>query len=1034
MKYSTGLPTEFLRQYDDMSPPWGPVGYVTYKRTYARMIAELGRTEEWHETCTRVCNGIVEIGGLFKEHELTSLYDNMFHLKGLPSGRAIWQLGTDTVERLGADSLCNCWLVVCNDLEAFCFAFDELMLGGGVGFNILPEYVYEMPRVKYDPPVIRSETPDCDFIVPDNREGWVELLRRVLQAFLVNGKPLTYSTQCVRAAGKTIHTFGGVASGSEPLVKGITQIVKILRKRVDEKLRPIDCMDVMNIIGTIVVSGNVRRSSQIAIGHHQDLEFLQAKDWNIQMVPTWRRMSNNTIACNLIQDLPDAYWKPYSTDGECYGLFNLHNCRRYGRIIDGLDYRPDFGVLGCNPCGESGLSNMEPCNLAETLLPNIRGLDEWLKILVPLYKVTKTIANHHYLYPETEEVVHRNYRVGVSLSGWMAAPWAHDKDKLDRAYRTLEDADKEYSRELKVPTSVKLTTVKPSGCRPGSEITTTNKGLLRLDELMEGHSEGETWSDFQGANNVLQGSRANKILKTFDNGSQQVYAVNLSYNTRLLATADHPWFVQYHRKYTGASGMKSIGKWVKTCDLQPDDILGFNQKAYTSTEASTFIHIDQEKLIIKSDTKRIRQPKKMTSDIAWLLGFFQGAGCLSESKYRVRFVKDRFDTLERVARIVMEVFGLQANILPASNREAFEISFSSKTFYHWFLENNLEKNGGVFRVIRESSVEHLLAYFAGLTDSDGCVYETSTNYWGFCITQSSEEFLREVQQVGWAIGLVMGLSHNTKGKNFQAKKDMWSLTACAHSIPENFERVLRHSIKATGVTGPYTTDRPGQNSPHIGLVKSVTPHDVVPTYDIEVENDHWYYNGAFKSHNTVSLLPYGCTPGMHAAYSRYLIRRIRFAANDPLVEVCRQHRYNVQPEVNQDGSYNLDTMVVEFPMDYGPKAITEDSVNVLQELETQRFLQTYWADQSVSCSHYFRRDEVDQIKEWLALNYSQSVKTCSFMHAIDHGFRQAPLEKITAEEYAKLVDKVVPITEITDDQEIDLMDSLECAGGSCPVK
>jgi len=1464
MSYSIGLPRTFLKQYEDMVPPWGPVGYVTYKRTYARMITDLGRTEEWHETCARVCNGLVEIGGLFKDSELTSLYDNMFHLKGLPSGRAIWQLGTDTVERLGADSLQNCWLVVCNDLESFCFAFDELMLGGGVGFNILPEYVYELPRVKYDPPVVRAETPDCDFIVPDNREGWIELLRRVLQAFFIDGKPLAFSTQCVRSAGKVIHSFGGIASGSEPLVKGIMQIVEILHKRVGEKLRPIDCMDIMNIIGTIVVSGNVRRSSQIAIGHHQDLDFIQAKNWNKHTVPNWRRMSNNTIACHRIQDLPEAYWEPYRANGECYGLLNLENCQRLGRLADGLDYRPDFRVVGCNPCvtgdtlvavadgrgaiainkldgdtpvyclsdsdevtvrmmrnprvtghqqkvykvtfdnnqslrvtgnhkflcsdgvmrrvdqldigtglrimtryvpedcdgnsrgdlytymsfggygrfyehqeiarfhgepdltgkhvhhkdgdrlnndlsnlsvrdatehlsqhskggsnpnfsgfnndeiialgvafckklgrrfsvkewkrsshpelnfqgsgyrsniadgyfafsmlcgnlagvvsdgdprtirvyqdmlasgyearikdntvdvvkkceacgksfwihhrrrenaccgfscantlrdtskaretnrkiidskqkvirrqqldvftklkmelgmkpqkkewmqacrdqgvspevsrksspfaswkllcaatethnhrivsitedgyedvwngtvddfhnfflgcfdegindygrhrwvmvnskncGESTLEDRESCNLAETLLPNISGLDEWIKILIPLYKATKTIANYHYLYPKTEEVVHRNYRVGVSLSGWMSAPWAHNKSIVDSAYRALEAADGVYSKQLGVPTSVKLTTVKPSGCRPASELTTTNRGILKLDELMEGHT-GE-WSKFQGDHEVLQGPESNRIIGTYDNGIQQVYAISLSYNTRLLSTADHPWFVKRHRKYNGMAGLKPVGRWVKTCHLQPEDILEFNQGSYTSMTASTFTSIDQDKLITKSDTKRIKQPKKMTTDLAWLLGFFQGDGCLSEGKYRVRFVKDHKDTLERVSSIIGEAFGVQAKILPASNREAFEIAFASKMLYHWFLANNLEKSGNVVRVVRESSVEHLLAYFAGLVDSDGCVYE-STDYWTFCITQANEEFLREVQQVGLAIGLVMGLSHNTKGENFQSEKNMWVLTACARSTSESLERVLSHSVKAIGVTGPYTTDRPGKNSPHVGLVKGVTPHSMVSTYDIEVENEHWYYNGAFKSHNTVSLLPYGCTPGMHAAFSRYLIRRIRFAANDPLIEICRQHNYHIEPELNLDGSHNLDTMVVSFPMDYGPKAVTEDKVSVLDELEVQRFLQTYWSDQSVSCSHYFQRKEVDQIQEWLALNYASSVKTCSFMHAMDHGFRQAPLEKITPTQYMELMEVVKPITQITDDREIDMVDSLECQGGSCPVK
>jgi hypothetical protein len=173
---------------------------------------------------------------------------------------------------------------------------------------------------------------------------------------------------------------------------------------------------------------------------------------------------------------------------------------------------------------------------------------------------------------------------------------------------------------------------------------------------------------------------------------------------------------------------------------------------------------------------------------------------------------------------------------------------------------------------------------------------------------------------------------------------------------------------------------------------------------------------------------------MNAALSRWLIRRIRFAGNDPLVEVCRQHGYHVEPEIRMDGSHNYDTMVIDFPMDYGPKAVTESEVDVIKELETQKMLQTFWSDQSVSCSHYFHRDEVPLIRTWLNDHYSESVKTCAFMHVLDHGFKQTPLETITEDEYHKMLEKVTPITQITDNEEIDMVDNLECAGGSCPAK
>jgi hypothetical protein len=189
-----------------------------------------------------------------------------------------------------------------------------------------------------------------------------------------------------------------------------------------------------------------------------------------------------------------------------------------------------------------------------------------------------------------------------------------------------------------------------------------------------------------------------------------------------------------------------------------------------------------------------------------------------------------------------------------------------------------------------------------------------------------------------------------------------------------------------------------------------------------------------KPSGTLSLLPAGISPGMGTVPNRYLIRRIRFASNDLLVEMCRQNGYHVEPELNLDGTYNHGTTVVEFPLDYGPHATTESQVDVVNELEYQKMLQTYWADQSISCTHYFKPEEVATIQEWLAVHYSNSVKTCSFMHSKDHGFKQMPLEAVTEEKYLEICSGVKPITHIADAEETDMVGSLECESGACPVK
>lgn len=463
-EYATQISDKFVEKYRDKVPPFGQVGYVTYKRTYARKVDGENRIEEWFETVKRCVNGVLKIGAKLTKEEVETLYDKVFNLKCNFSGRALWQLGTKTVEKLGGDSMMNCWHVAVDDpIKPFCFVFDELMLGGGVGYNLQAEYVYEIPKVKFDVEIIRKDEKDVNFITPDNREGWVDLLRRVLEAFFVTGKSFTYSTICIRGKGSPIRSFGGVASGPEDLCLGIERVVAVLKSRVGKKLRPIDCLDIMNIIGSIVVAGNVRRSAQIALGDMNDEIYLDAKNWGKGNVPNWRAMSNNSVICNQFEHLPNKFWSGYNGDGEAYGLINLRNCRAYGRLADGKDYRPDKNVVGVNPCGEITLCSMESCNLAEIYMPNLRDEAEFVQVTELMYKVVKAISCLPFVHDETSEVVKENHRLGIGVTGFLQAPHLRDEKIFSNVYRNLEKIDKEYSKLLGVGPSIKLTTVKPSG-------------------------------------------------------------------------------------------------------------------------------------------------------------------------------------------------------------------------------------------------------------------------------------------------------------------------------------------------------------------------------------------------------------------------------------------------------------------------------------------------------------------------------------------------------------------------------------------
>lgn len=650
----------FANKYSNKQPNWGfnGLGYIVYKRTYAR-VKENGQKEEWHETIRRCVNGAQKIGANYTKEEAEQLFDLIFNLKCNFAGRMLWQLGTPTVDKFGANSLLNCWNVSMNSVKSFLFLFENLMLGGGVGFSIRREDVHELPRIKKGVNITHKNTKDADFIVPDSREGWIRLLEKVLEAFFVKGTSFNYSTILIRGAGEKINGFGGVASGPQILLDGIEKINKIFQSREGKKLRSVDVLDICNIIGGIVVSGNVRRSAQIAIGDPDDYLFLRAKNWSLGNIPNWRAMSNNTIYADDFSHISNEIWSNgYALDsetglakGEPYGFFNLPLSQKYGRLKDGLMkdsslYPTDEdNVVGTNPCGEISLASYECCNLSELYLNNITSKEELIACAKLLYKTQKAIAALPFIHEETNKIVHKNMRLGLGVTGICQSL---DKiDWLDSCYKELRKLDKEWSKERGWARSIKLTTIKPSG--------------------------------------------------------------------------------------------------------------------------------------------------------------------------------------------------------------------------------------------------------------------------------------------------------------------------------------------------------------------------------------------------TLSLLA-GSTPGVHPAYSKYYIRRIRMASNDPLVSYCRNLGYYTEYAVNFDGSENHNTVIVEFPCETPDGSLFADDMTVIQQLEMVKKLQEVWSDNAVSVTAYYSEGELQSLKQWLSDNYENGIKSVSFLLRQKHGFKQAPYEEITKENYELKKSKVKSLVNIVENIGNEALEGIECEGGACPIK
>jgi ribonucleoside-triphosphate reductase (thioredoxin) len=183
---------------------------------------------------------------------------------------------------------------------------------------------------------------------------------------------------------------------------------------------------------------------------------------------------------------------------------------------------------------------------------------------------------------------------------------------------------------------------------------------------------------------------------------------------------------------------------------------------------------------------------------------------------------------------------------------------------------------------------------------------------------------------------------------------------------------------------------------------------------------------------TLSLLP-GITPGIHPSYARHYIRRVRFGSADPLVDACRKRGYKVQWDIGLDGREDHTRYVVEFPCESPENAILAKDMTAVQQLEWVKKMQTEWADNAVSVTVYYRKEELSEIKSWLEANYDNSVKSVSFLLHSEHNFALAPYEEITKEVYEKMLGKInfdIPLY-VAESGELDMDD---CATGACPIK
>ena len=435
-----------------------------HKSRYARYLPEEQRRESWSETVNRYLNFWQE-----KDHitskEAKDIYKQIHDLQVMPSMRALMTAGA----ALDKDNVAgfNCSYLPIDHPKAFDEMMYVLMCGTGVGFSVERQYINKLPEVAeklYDT--------DTVILVADSKIGWAKSFRELI-AMLYSGQIPKWDVSGVRASGQPLKTFGGRASGPEPLVDLFKFTVEVFTGAAGRKLSSIECHDLCCKIAQIVVVGGVRRSALISLSNLTDDRIRRCKSGQWWVDNPQRGLANNS-ACYTEKPDFDSFldeWKSlYESRAGERGVFSRVASQQQAAKNGRRD--PDY-EFGTNPCSEIILRPYQFCNLSEVVIragDTLQGLRLKVRTAAVLGTLQATLTDFRYLRKIWKDNTEEEALLGVSLTGIMDHPILSGRTGREELQHWLtqlkEEAvqtNKKWAKRLKINTSTAITAVKPSG-------------------------------------------------------------------------------------------------------------------------------------------------------------------------------------------------------------------------------------------------------------------------------------------------------------------------------------------------------------------------------------------------------------------------------------------------------------------------------------------------------------------------------------------------------------------------------------------
>jgi ribonucleoside-diphosphate reductase alpha chain len=438
--------------------------YIAASR-YARFQDDKGRRESWDETVQRFVDYIFSRTPVISANSAVKeeLFAAIKNLELMPSMRAMMTAGKSA----DRDNTCvyNCSYLPVDDPKSFDEAMFILLCGTGVGFSVESKYITLLPEV----PEKLFES-DHTISVHDSKEGWAKSLRLLL-ANLWAGEIPKWDVSNVRAAGARLKTFGGRASGPEPLVDLFNFTVATFKNAKGRRLNSLECHDLMCKIGEVVVVGGVRRSAMISLSDLDDERIRHAKAGPWWDTAPHRALANNSAVYNetpTVGKFMEEWLSLYNSHSGERGIFNREAARK---TVEKYGHRDPNYEFGTNPCSEIVLRPYQFCNLSEVVVRH-DDTKETLLRKVRLATILGTIQSSFTKFPYLRKVWQRNTEeerlLGVSLTGiydnkLLCTQGEELNVLLDELRECARATNKEWAAALGIPESASITCVKPSG-------------------------------------------------------------------------------------------------------------------------------------------------------------------------------------------------------------------------------------------------------------------------------------------------------------------------------------------------------------------------------------------------------------------------------------------------------------------------------------------------------------------------------------------------------------------------------------------